>query len=263
MPTYVTTVKYALRCLTGANVISDVDAGIQALADDVDGKMATYSQGLLSARPPSTAGTPGIVGRMYGTTDIGLRFTDTGTGWAPDGIPLGGGFDWFGATDPSPELMICDGRAISRTTYATLFAITGTTYGVGNGSTTFNLPNDTDRVLVGAGGTVARGAVGGAAQHQHSHISPVTERNTHVQLVPASADNATFFANASDGKSGRGVSPLTPTTSFTRGWDPDALSGVNNYQYNTSQGSAPCLIIGSNESTMQPYLGAYKVIRVL
>lgn len=47
---------------------------------------------------------------------------------------------WGGSTAPSGWLF-CDGSAISRTTYAALFAVIGTTYGTGNGTTTFNLPN--------------------------------------------------------------------------------------------------------------------------
>lgn len=47
------------------------------------------------------------------------------------------------ATDkqPSRYWLYCDGRAVSRTTYRNLFAVIGTTYGAGNGSTTFNLPD--------------------------------------------------------------------------------------------------------------------------
>ena len=45
-----------------------------------------------------------------------------------------------GSTTPQGWLL-CDGSAVSRTTYAALFAVIGTTYGAGNGSTTFNLPN--------------------------------------------------------------------------------------------------------------------------
>lgn len=47
------------------------------------------------------------------------------------------------ATDkqPSRYWLYCDGRAVSRTTYSSLFAVIGTTYGAGNGSTTFNLPD--------------------------------------------------------------------------------------------------------------------------
>lgn len=43
--------------------------------------------------------------------------------------------------------LLCDGSAISRTTYSALFAVIGTSFGVGNGSTTFNLPNPAGRVL--------------------------------------------------------------------------------------------------------------------
>lgn len=53
-------------------------------------------------------------------------------------------------TPPSSYWLICDGRAVSRTVYANLFAKVGTTYGAGNGSTTFNLPDLRDRVAWGA-----------------------------------------------------------------------------------------------------------------
>ena len=53
-----------------------------------------------------------------------------------------------GSTAPSGWL-ICDGSAVSRTTYADLFAVIGTTYGSGDDSTTFNLPNLKGRVAVG------------------------------------------------------------------------------------------------------------------
>lgn len=59
--------------------------------------------------------------------------------------------------------LLCQGQAVSRTTYAALFAVVGTTYGVGDGSTTFNIPDGRDRVLIGAGSTYALGSTGGAA----------------------------------------------------------------------------------------------------
>lgn len=68
--------------------------------------------------------------------------------------PPGGGAStgdmkpWPVATPPSGWLL-CDGSAVSRTTYAALFALLGTAYGAGDGSTTFNLPNAKGRVLVG------------------------------------------------------------------------------------------------------------------
>lgn len=50
---------------------------------------------------------------------------------------------------PPTGWLLCDGSAVSRTTYAPLFAIIGTTYGVGNGTTTFNVPDFRGRVPMG------------------------------------------------------------------------------------------------------------------
>ena len=57
-------------------------------------------------------------------------------------------FPYAGSATPAGFLP-CDGSAVSRATYALLFAVIGTTYGVGDGSTTFNLPNLKGRVIVG------------------------------------------------------------------------------------------------------------------
>lgn len=90
--------------------------------------------------------------------------------------------DFAGSSAPSGWLL-CDGSAISRTTYATLFAAIGTAYGTGDGSTTFNIPDARGRATVGKdnmGGTTAGrvtsalsgidgtalGAAGGLQDHQ-------------------------------------------------------------------------------------------------
>ena len=54
-----------------------------------------------------------------------------------------------GSTTPQGWLL-CDGSAVSRTNYAALYAVIGTTYGAGNGSTTFNLPNLVDKFVEGS-----------------------------------------------------------------------------------------------------------------
>jgi microcystin-dependent protein len=95
--------------------------------------------------------------------------------WNPYNVPLAAGMDYWGPTTPNSAFAFPVGQAISRTTYAALFAIMGTTYGNGDGSTTFNLPDKTGRVsamkessgtrLTSAyfGGTsTTMGAVGGA-----------------------------------------------------------------------------------------------------
>ncbi len=64
----------------------------------------------------------------------------------PYNVPIGGGMDYWGASAPNSSFAFPSGQAISRTTYAALFAIMSTTYGTGDGSTTFNLPDKTGRV---------------------------------------------------------------------------------------------------------------------
>lgn len=65
-------------------------------------------------------------------------------------VPTGAILPYGGSSAPS-NFLLCDGTAVSRSTYGTLFGIIGTTFGIGNGSTTFNLPNLKNRVPMGAG----------------------------------------------------------------------------------------------------------------
>lgn len=67
----------------------------------------------------------------------------------------------FSGTQVPDGFLICDGSAISRTLYSDLFAAIGTTYGSGDGSTTFNLPNFVNRTFWGGStsGTVLNGNV--------------------------------------------------------------------------------------------------------
>ncbi len=64
------------------------------------------------------------------------------------GVPSGAITGYGGSSAPAGWLL-CDGSAVSRTTYASLFSAIATTYGVGDGSTTFNLPDLRGRVLAG------------------------------------------------------------------------------------------------------------------
>ena len=67
----------------------------------------------------------------------------------PDALPTGSYIQFAGSQAPE-GFLVCNGGAISRTTYSKLFAVIGTTYGSGDGSTTFNLPNLIDRFLQGS-----------------------------------------------------------------------------------------------------------------
>lgn len=67
----------------------------------------------------------------------------------PYATPIGGFMDYVGTTAPNSAFVFPYGQAVSRTTYSTLFAMTSTTFGVGDGSTTFNLPDLRGRVVAG------------------------------------------------------------------------------------------------------------------
>jgi microcystin-dependent protein len=90
--------------------------------------------------------------------------------------PPGAVVNFAMSTAPSGYLA-ADGSEVSRTTYAALFAAIGTTWGVGDGSTTFNLPNIVDRMVIGSGNLYALGVTGGSkdaivVEHTHSITDP-------------------------------------------------------------------------------------------
>ena len=90
--------------------------------------------------------------------------------------PVGEVTAYAGSSAPTGWL-ICDGSAVSRTTYATLFAIIGTVFGAGDGSTTFNLPNAKGSVIAGKDSAQTEfdviGEVGGAKTHSHRVVMNV------------------------------------------------------------------------------------------
>ncbi len=94
-----------------------------------------YELGSVEAESP--LGNPASDGMVLSSTAAGVRsWVDS---WSA-GIPTGTILLWMTATAPEGTLE-CNGAAISRTTYSSLFDVIGTTYGVGNGSTTFNVPD--------------------------------------------------------------------------------------------------------------------------
>ena len=78
-----------------------------------------------------------------------------------EGVNTGLIVPWSDSTVPSGFLE-CNGQSVSRTTYAALFAVVGTTYGSGNGSTTFDLPDLQDNVAMGKSPTKSLASTGGA-----------------------------------------------------------------------------------------------------
>ncbi len=98
--------------------------------------------------------------------------------------PTGAVVPYAGTAAPDGWLL-CDGQAVSRTTYANLFAVLGTRYGVGNSTTTFNLPDLRGRTVVGAGQgpaltNRALASTGGA----EAHALTIQEMPAHTHEAP-------------------------------------------------------------------------------
>ena len=110
---------------------------------------------------------------------------DRVAGGFSDTNPVGTISDFAGAQAPY-GWMICDGRAISRTDYSDLFAVIGTTYGEGDGNTTFNIPNLKGRVAVGIDTSqdefVSIGKTGGSKfMQKHNHTKTTSN---HTVMIP-------------------------------------------------------------------------------
>lgn len=93
----------------------------------------------------------------------------------------------YAGETPPVGFLLCDGQAVSRTQYAALFLAIGTTYGAGDGETTFNVPDLRTRVPVGAGSGYELGGTGGAANHTltadeipaHTHSARTNSTGAH------------------------------------------------------------------------------------
>ena len=161
--------------------------------------------------------------------------------------PVGSVMPFAGSSSPDATWLVCDGSAISRTTYATLFAVLGTTSGSGDGSTTFNIPNMKGRVPVGfdSGQTEfdALGETGGAKTHTLSESEMPS--HTHIQNE--------HFHRAHGGTFGAGVA-----TQYVNVW-----STLNGYLRDTTGTTATNQNTGGGQAhnNLQPYIALNYIMK--
>ena len=169
-----------------------------------------------------------------------------------EGTATGTILPWSAAALPSGFLE-CDGVAVSRTTYSALFAIISTTYGAGDGSTTFNTPDLQDNTPVGKSGTKALASTGGA-----NTVSATG--NVGGSTANASLSTAQLASHSHSGKS---------TTSFYRSTNPPEpswITGDGGNSGNTGSGSGHSHNMSANfsgtaSSVLQPYLTLIYIIK--
>jgi len=194
---------------------------------------------------------------------------------AVEAAPVGTVVPYAGAASPNADWLLCDGSAVSRTTYADLFAIVGTTYGAGDTLTTFNLPDMRGRVPVGAGTGVGEGAtgtgkpVGGAGLTartrgewggEQNHTLTTTEAAQ--KAVTTNSENATHQHGPGTNYAADQGSVWAYVTNSTYGaaliYLNSALSGSQtaNHQHTITGSNA-----GTGHNTMQPFVVTNYIIR--
>ena len=181
---------------------------------------------------------------------------------------------WSSASVPTGFLE-CNGQAVSRSTYSALFAIVATTYGSGDGSSTFNVPDLQDNVAMGKSGTKALASTGGA-----NTVSNSGTVGTNINVtgnVGGSTANATLStaqpASHSHGftiKSGTGspdASPgLTRANAGNANFNTNSSGSGGGHSHNMSatfsgSGNAASTFSGSANSVVQPYLTIIYIIK--
>lgn len=182
-----------------------------------------------------------------------------GAGGIGDGIPIGTVIDFAGPTNPAGYLT-CDGSAISRTDYAELYAAIGTTWGTGDGSTTFNLPDLRGRASIGAGtGTASDATAHNLGSNGGTEGVTLTSAQSgvpaHVHSITSDSWNVTTNATAGIGRttvaSGSGATNIVQSTG-------GALNRGSNSTGNNTAADA-----SSAHSNMQPYATVKKIIKAV
>lgn len=200
------------------------------------------------------------------------------------GVPAGTILDFAGSSAPAGYLL-CDGSAVSRSTYSDLFAVINTIWGAGNGSTTFNVPDLRRRATVGSGGTGSAalantvGSVGGAeAVVLTGQQSGVPEHGHRMNARTHGQTGVTAGTNgyAHSGGIGQYIN-LRLTSGQNNGF---ASGGVTNYEWNTGSvitgwtgaaGTNPTAITGfttgslnasESHNNLQPSAIVNKIIKI-
>ena len=149
-----------------------------------------------------------------------------------DLLPIGSYIQFAGSQAPV-GFLVCNGGAISRTTYSQLFAVIGTTYGSGDGSTTFNLPNLTDRFLQGSttSGTV-----------KNAGLPNITGRfNPYAESPSLAEADGSFYLMAAD-RPGWGTSTGLDYDNSLIGFDASRSSSIYGNSATVQPPALTCLI---------------------
>jgi len=171
-----------------------------------------------------------------------------------EGVNTGLIVPWGNNSTPS-GFLDCDGSAVSRSTYAALFAIVGTTYGVGDGSTTFNLPDLQDKTIVGKSGTKALASTGGANAVTNTGSVSGNSANTTLSEAQLASHVHSMHSQTSGGGGGNNeTSGPNPGGSSQTGSGSTGGGGAHSHAISAT-------FNGNSESVLQPYVTIKYIIK--
>jgi microcystin-dependent protein len=164
--------------------------------------------------------------------------------WVTPATTLVGAIQMFGGSAAPSGWLFCDGSAVSRVTYAALFAVISTTYGPGDGSTTFNVPDLRGRVPIGVGTGTGGGASGIGLPAGGSPLTNVSLARWKGAETHTLTENEMPVHRHGNATSGSG-NIMRPTI--------DSATGVTGYTQNAGGGAA--------HPNIQPVMGVNFIIK--
>jgi len=168
-----------------------------------------------------------------------------------EGIPTATIVPWSSASVPTGFLE-CNGQAVSRSTYSALFAIVASTYGGGDGSSTFNVPNLADNVAVGKSNNKALASTGGANTVSSSGNVAGSTANASLSTSQLASHSHTISSGSPGPTPGRVTVSGNLVANFATANTGSGTGHLHNMSANFS---------GSATSVVQPYLALIYIIK--
>jgi microcystin-dependent protein len=179
----------------------------------------------------TTGGLLQLIGASPYTVDRGFVAVSSSALQQMNLTPIGAVQAFAGSAAPA-NWLLCDGTAVSRTTYEKLFAVTSTTYGVGDGSTTFNVPDLRGRTVIMVDGAAARVTAASVNGANADTLGGAGGAETHT-LTNAEAPAHTHTVNTFSGVSGGAGTRIMGTVSAPNSTDTSNSSGGDGAHSNT------------------------------
>lgn len=205
-----------------------VDTGVQTFKMKIGNMLKSAHAALvLTSTERDALSSPAEGWEIYNSTQKCKQVYTGVDGWINLG-PQTGDLVPSALASAKPGFLAGDGSAVSRTDYADLYAAIGTTFGSGDGSTTFNVPDTRRRVPMGKGGTAVSGpantlgATGGAETHTLTGAESGTSAHSHSISDPTHSHLASVGGNGADNQAS------------TRAWSTNGSGSYFNSQQMTS-----------------------------